>query len=186
MSFTQETLWNCGIGFVGVFVLLSIVVKNAQLKKIKKKVESTSVSVIEEVDNASNNSIETEAVIKKSTNFKAIDNILKEYNELSAKLNSDIQMISLFPMAGLLGTVWGLMSAMRDSVNTLDINQLGLALSTTFTGLICAMFLKAVATKFSIKEMEIIENKIAEADRKYNQLISRGKFITKSNNEEEI
>ena len=184
MNFTQETIWDVLIGLAGVYFLLRILIQNKGLKKLKKDVDSCTKTVTEEVDRATFDGIETEAVIRKNTDFKAIDTLLKKYNELSAKLNADIQLISLFPMAGLLGTVWGLMSAMKDSANKLDLNSLSLALSTTLVGLICAMILKFIATKCSIKEMEIIENKLSEADRKYNQLISRGKFINRTNNSE--
>lgn len=181
MNFTQETIWDAVIVILGIFLFLGLIAKNKKLQKIRKRVEACSTSVTEEVDNASIDGIETEAVIRKSTNFGAIDKILKEYNELSTKLNSDIQLISLFPMLGLFGTVYGLMNAMKGSVNNLDMAQISLALSTTFWGLICAMALKFYAIKFSLKEMEFIENKIAESDRKYSQLISRGKIINKSN-----
>ncbi|MCR5775545.1 MAG: MotA/TolQ/ExbB proton channel family protein [Lachnospiraceae bacterium] len=72
----------------------------------------------------------------------------KHFNRLYSGFEVCSQLIPLFPLLGILGTVAGLMLAVR-GVDT-DINALieGLntALPTTFAGLIAAIVLKAFAT----------------------------------------
>ena len=180
MSINQETLFNAGIVIIFLYCFVDLLFKRQKLKKLRNNVENHSTSVREENADVSVYGIERKISIKENTSFYKINKNLSEYNELSAKINSSIQLISLFPMFGLFGTVWGLRNAMLGSVNNLDMSQIGLALSTTISGLLCAMLLKFYAAKVVIKEMEIVGYKISENDRFYNQWINIGKITNES------
>lgn len=175
-----ESAIACGIiVFFGVVSLIAFLKHNKTLKNISQKVKECYTITEKEVKEASINSIKRKRIIEESENFDAIDVIRKEYNEISAKVEASIQMISLFPMLGLLGTVIGIIMAMNNVASSKEpasMGEFGIALWTTVAGLVCAMVLKSIAIKSSMKYMDEIEAALYESDRRYNMLISRGKI----------
>ncbi len=85
---------------------------------------------------------------------------LEEFNKVHVIYSVFAQLISVFPLLGILGTVSGLMGSFAgDSTNIELISRgLGEALVTTFLGLIAAIVLKifdAVFVSKKINEMEL-------------------------------
>lgn len=79
---------------------------------------------------------------------------MEDYQEKYEKIESDYratsQLISILPMLGILGTVTGLIKQIT-SVGVEEItNSIGLALITTFLGLLFAIILKWYDSKVSV------------------------------------
>ncbi len=86
------------------------------------------------------------------------------FYEQFAKYVSYSQLVSLFPLLGILGTVAGLaFSAKPDAISEL-ISGLGTALYTTLTGLIASIFLKYYDSTQPGKKVYEIEAKFDAAD----------------------
>ncbi len=71
----------------------------------------------------------------------------KRFNEICSSYEVCSQLITLFPLMGILGTVAGLMLQLDKSGADIALIKAGLdvALSTTFAGLVAAIILKAIA-----------------------------------------
>lgn len=73
------------------------------------------------------------------------------------------QLISLFPLMGIFGTVYGLVFSDITDVNSL-VSGLNVALLTTFVGLICSILLKAVDAFFPGRYINLIDSEFNKAD----------------------
>ena len=86
-----------------------------------------------------------------------------EYNRIYAEYVAYAQMIPIFTLLGILGTVVGLMLSSTDNVESL-VKGLGAALLTTLAGLICSIALKIYdATKCGVR-INLIDAEFAKAD----------------------
>ena len=75
------------------------------------------------------------------------------------------QLISLFPLLGILGTVWGLVISGGSGVDVTEMmNGLGMALWTTLIGLFCSIILKFVDATMVGKKVNLIDAKFEQAD----------------------
>ncbi len=79
---------------------------------------------------------------EEEVSVKYMDQIEDKYNNIFSKYNAWSQSISLFPMSGILGTVFGLMLQISQSDLEQITGSIGVALLTTFWALICAIILK--------------------------------------------
>lgn len=69
-----------------------------------------------------------------------------EFNEICSRHEMLSQLIPLFPLLGILGTVMGLMGQLTAGDISTMFRSLGGALNTTFVGLVCAIALKLIDT----------------------------------------
>ena len=103
-----------------------------------------------------------------------MDLVREKYNINSTKYFAWVQLISLFPLLGLLGTVTGLIPGLS-AVSSGDFQTLYSALSTalwsTLIGLVCSILLKILASGYS-KTINDIEDYFEECDRKYNMALN--------------
>ena len=67
----------------------------------------------------------------------------KDFNSVCSWHNALAQLIPIFPLLGVLGTVYGLMQQVSAADIESMLNSLDVALGTTFVGLIFAIVLKA-------------------------------------------
>lgn len=174
-AFMESPILNGGIFILAVVVLVALCTINSSFKRIKK-----------EADNAYRQT-------KSSTNIKArdskmamgynisfnldiekFDSIRKEYNDQGTKYMVWSQMISIFPLLGLLGTVYGLMPGLAE-IKSNDMSVLYSALSTalisTFLGLVASIILKVYVSFGPDKTISDIENTFQENDRRYRFVI---------------
>lgn len=90
----------------------------------------------------------------------------KEFNAVCSWHNVWAQLIPIFPLLGVLGTVYGLMM----QVSAADIEQmlgsLDVALGTTFLGLIFAIFLKAFDAIYPSRIISDAEVLLDDFDKK--------------------
>ena len=110
---------------------------------------------------------ETHEIIESVEDTKATPEDVREYEKAFSRTCSwheaFSQLISLFPLFGILGTVAGLIMKLQGSQTDINLlyKSLYLALQSTFVGLIFAIALKFFDTVFParvISETEIILN----------------------------
>ncbi|MCR5738244.1 MAG: MotA/TolQ/ExbB proton channel family protein [Lachnospiraceae bacterium] len=70
-------------------------------------------------------------------------NFLESFNKIKAKYSMWGQMVPIFPLLGLLGTVIGLMMQLGQGIGTDgQLDAMALSMTTTFCGLVVSIILK--------------------------------------------
>ncbi len=104
-----------------------------------------------------------------------MDDMRSEFDRRGSAYLVLSQMIPLFPMFGILGTVAGLMLAVpKEGAGALM--GLDIALSSTLWGLITAIVLKLVAAAFPAKLIYDIETMFEDYERKFRDAIDMKSF----------
>lgn len=175
-----------GLVGIGIIVIMSILGATTFIKLIslKKRFEG-----IIEKSNKALSETSSEAMIYKqsgtitvekraSLEIGQMNESVNEYNDAYLAYSFWTQMISLFPLGGLLGTVWGLIPGLK-TINEGDFSilfsSLGTALYTTLCGLGFAILLKVAALSAS-KRAEQIELIFESRDRVLNDLLNFDKI----------
>ena len=91
----------------------------------------------------------------------------KSFDELCAKYLTVAQIIPVFPLLGILGTVSGLIAQVSAQDASQIYASLDTALSTTFWGLVATILLKVVETLLVQKKINEIETEFNDYDIKY-------------------
>ncbi len=179
------------IGGFFVCVGISLTNSSSHLKLIYKDFQR-----IEKTESQYTESIESKGDVK-NTSYAEIsyDRRLLELNRMSfnrvfAKYVSQSQMIALFPLLGILGTVLGLiMGGNVTNTNSSEIDNmltgLGTALWTTFVGLIASIVLKLYDAKGPGQLVNMIDAKFNEVDGAINRLTLE-KILSNNSKEERI
>ncbi len=108
--------------------------------------------------------LEEEDDEKSSVTPDTIRRYENNFNDLCSWHNAFSQLIPIFPLLGVLGTVAGLMLSLDD---TSDIQStLGTALTTTFFGLTAAIILKAYDSLGPNKTINDVDVMLDDFDRK--------------------
>ncbi len=98
----------------------------------------------------------------------------KNFNQTCSKYEIYTQLIPLFPLFGILGTVAGLMLVVQQgdeaAIENL-VDGLGTALSTTFYGLVSAIVLKTVATLLPAKTIYDTDIMLSDYNKKLDNAI---------------
>lgn len=97
-----------------------------------------------------------------------MENLEEEYEKVCIRYNVFIQLISLFPMAGILGTVMGLMKQIVATGIEELTSSVALALGSTIVAIGCAVLLRVVDILFVGKLASMIEGYIAKYDKSFN------------------
>lgn len=164
---------NHGDGFiicfaVIIFVLLMIngVILSNHKSRIKEnlKLDGTMFSI-----NMETQKIEEREDEKIVITPSAIRSFETKFNEACSYHDILAQMIPLFPLLGILGTVAGLMTMVdpsaKDSLQNLYMG-VGSALSTTLYGLIAAIILKFTDALFTSRIINDVDVMIDDFDKK--------------------
>ena len=163
----RTTVFLTTIFIFGVVVFWRLVGVRKKLKDVYNKFES--IRTIKKDDYQAYLEENGDPVIVSARNYVIYDrdqleNNRATFNAAFAEYVALSQLITLFPMLGILGTVWGLVR----SGNISDIDQLvtglGMALSTTLVGLICAIFLKGIDSILLVTLVNNIETEFDKAD----------------------
>ena len=96
-----------------------------------------------------------------------IDNLEKNrerFNELYAGYVSASQMVSIFPLLGILGTILGLVVGSGSGDVDAMIAGLGTALYTTLLGLVASIILKLIDARTLGKNVNLIDGYFARVD----------------------
>ncbi len=95
-----------------------------------------------------------------------IRNYENKFNELCSWHNAFSQLISVFPLLGVLGTVAGLMLNASAESSADMLSSLNVALETTFWGLISAIILKVFDTLCPSRTITDVEVMLDDFDKK--------------------
>lgn len=100
----------------------------------------------------------------------------EEFNDLCGKYAAVVQLIPLFPLFGILGTVAGLMLQVSTEESDAIYAALNTSLSSTFYALIAAIMLKLVDSFLVLKRVNEIEGTFDDYDLKLRDAISLRDF----------
>ena len=162
------------LGGIGTFMSLS------GIKKTMKAIEASSRKIYKTVKSGTKLNVSSGNVgLGKNTyeefDFGGLEETREKFNKTNARYLSFVQAISIFPLMGLLGTVFGLMPGLA-AVQQGDFSQLSSALSTalssTMCGLIISILLKLYVTFGISVIVQEIEDNLDESDRKFNNAAS--------------
>lgn len=184
-AFMESPILNGGIVIFSIVVLVALCNINSSFKRIKKEALNAYRQTKSETNIKARESKMTMGYnVAYDLDISRFDSIREEYNEQGTKYTIWSQMISIFPLLGLLGTVYGLMPGLAE-INNNDMSVLYGAMSTalisTFLGLIASIILKIYVSFGPDKTISDIENVFQENDRRYRLLID---YNNASSNEE--
>ena len=169
---------NALIIVLGVVVFFRLLAISKELVELKDKTDNAYRKTKRDTAiNRIDRSIEMATVDNLDINI--MDDHVETFNALGAKYSSWVQIISLFPLMGLFGTILGLIPGLVAVANQ-DLEPLYSALSTalfsTFWGILAAMILKAYIAFGPSKHINEIESKLAENDRKFHNMEAFNKY----------
>lgn len=161
-----------GITIVGVIMIIFVLKNWIRLSSQKGKIDDAINRKDKKAMINKKTQIIEEEVTGEVTAPERIREYEKEFNEMSASYQMLSQLVTLFPLFGILGTVAGLMlqvnaedfAGIRSSLNT--------ALGTTFWGLVWAIglkFLMAIAPARIVFETEAM---LESYDKQFNNIIA--------------
>lgn len=96
----------------------------------------------------------------------------RKFNQTCSRCNVYNQLISLFPLLGILGTVLGLMLQVNTEDLTKMIASLDVALESTFWGLIFSIILKFFVVLAPAKIIDDVEIMLEDYDKKFNNALA--------------
>ena len=103
----------------------------------------------------------------------------KDFNKIVAQYNVYSQLIAVFPLFGILGTVAGLLVQLsahnEEALNGL-FDSLGIAMGSTFWGLIWTIGFKIFVAFASTKTIDETENMLESYEKKLNTSIKLNKI----------
>lgn len=176
---TIGTILSPVIIILAVIVLIVLIVLSNQLKELKKKVEDqiqgNKGRVYRNQKTLDLKQRDT-AIAKREDTYP----LRKTFDELCARYLTVAQMIPVFPLLGILGTVAGLIAQVQAADAAEIYASLNVALMTTFWGLIAAIVLKIIETWLVQREINEIETIFNDYDIKYQDAVD----IRDSENEE--
>lgn len=91
-----------------------------------------------------------------------------DFNKACAWHSVLVQFIPVFPLLGILGTVAGLMLELQSSDIAGMMSSLGVAMGTTFWGLIFSIVLKSIEAVFPSRIIYDVEVMLDDFDKKIN------------------
>ena len=112
----------------------------------------------------------------------------KKFNEITLRHAVYVQLIPLFPLFGILGTVAGLIFQINAISNPSQfeglISSLNLSLYSTFWGLVFAIILKAIDALLPSRTINSIELLFEDYDKKLSNSIMLGNITDEEADEE--
>lgn len=165
-----------GIGFIivsGVILFILLMINGIVLSNNKSRIkENLELDISEYSINLKEEKIERSGNHNNSLNPQAIRDCEKKFNEACTYHDIIIQLIPIFPLLGILGTVAGLMiiapagvNAEADALKGL-YNGMGTALGTTLYGLIVSILLKFIDAVFSSRIINDVDVMIEDFNNK--------------------
>ncbi len=106
----------------------------------------------------------TETTRKTMSDVDTIHSYENKYNGTKSVYETISQLIPVFPLMGILGTVAGLMAQTTASNSADIVGSLNVALGSTFWGLIASIILKLVITLFNARVINSVDNMLDAYD----------------------
>ncbi len=172
------------IAVSGIWVLYSLTSINRKFKEINTK--SRGIYKQTKTDSRVDaNSGYLGYDVHHDLDIEAMNDLREKYNSISGKYYSYVQSISLFPLMGLFGTVFGLIPGLK-AVNGGDLEALSASLSTalysTLLGIFISIVLKLYVAYGPSRAALNIENNFAENDRRYDYALGFGRIADQREN----
>lgn len=169
-------------GVVTGFFLWNLSTKFSALKKeIDKALNGTKYETVV--------NRETLAVTKKALDTTArtdVYELKKRFDDQGSKFVKISQIIPVFPLFGILGTVAGLMMQVNAKTDAdLIYDSLDTALSSTFWGLIFAIILKMVVAIAVAPTINDIENMFSDNEKQFRDALELGNLEQSSERSED-
>ncbi|WP_026507162.1 MotA/TolQ/ExbB proton channel family protein [Butyrivibrio sp. MC2013] len=168
-----------------LMIMGAIVIFN-KLKKVNKELKSISKDS-EKAYNSTSSEIRLDAKGDLSRQSETrisrdkFEPIRRRFNEQLVEFIRWSNLISVLPMAGLLGTVWGLISGLAVSGAEESFTHLyaslSMALSSTLVGLVASLILKIYVYSSPERSVNEIEIHFEEIDRLFNNAIDLNNLI---------
>ena len=159
----------------GIGVLAALIYVTVKLKELKNDLSEKFYST------------SSKAILNKKTlalkrreiapsRLEDVDELRENFNNLISKYITCAQMIPIFPLLGILGTVTGLILEVQTADAQAIYNALSTAMTSTFYGLIASIVLKFVEAFFTLKDINYIESELDEYDRSFRDAITMQNF----------
>lgn len=161
----NPVIWVLGTGILIWLITISVKFKDLG-KKVDDQIQGNKGRVYRDQKTLELKQRET-AIAKRENSYP----LRKRFDELCAEYLIAAQMIPLFPLLGILGTVSGLIAQVSTQDEAAIYSSLGLALSTTFWGLIASIVLKVVEAWLVQKGINNIETVFNDYDIKYQDAV---------------
>ena len=150
----------------GIGVLAALIYVTVKLKELKNDLSEKFYST------------SSKAILNKKTlalkrreiapsRLEDVDELRENFNNLISKYITCAQMIPIFPLLGILGTVAGLMLQVTTQDASAIYSALHLALSSTLWGLLASIVLKIVEAAVVTRNINDIETMLSDYDIKY-------------------
>ena len=97
-----------------------------------------------------------------------------EFSTLNAQYNTLCQVVTIFPLLGILGTVLGII--FMGDVASASMDSFALALWTTFWGLVASIVLKGKLALSNGRQISLFENKVDSYYRALDTISIRAKM----------
>lgn len=169
--------WVIIIAFAYTLARLSIVTNG--MKNILRRINDVYREVSNEVGiNARSGAVGNYRYVE--IDNRAVDSARDDFNKAGSSYISYTQLIPVFPLLGLFGTICGLLpglSQMTTNDMTGLYGSLSVALVSTFFGLIASIILKLYIALKSSRIINDIECQLVEIDRKYENLLNNNKIF---------
>lgn len=113
-----------------------------------------------------------------------MENYQEEFEENLSNYNAASSLISLMPMLGILGTVYGLIRQVS-SIGIEEItNSIGVALITTFWGMLFAIILKCIDSLLVGKRLDKVQTVINQFETQLTNMNIRSQLVKGHVNEQ--
>ena len=164
------------IGAFGVAVLVKLLSSAGNLERLLERFNE-----INKVSNSYDESIEGEGdIVTRGYSENKIDRNLLEktresyYREYASYVVMS-QLIALFPLLGIFGTVLGLIMGDISDLDTM-LGGLSMAMWTTLVGLVCSIILKAIDAVAVGKRVNLIDAEFEKADSVINRQLIKSEI----------
>ena len=121
-------------------------------------------------------------VTKERVTPDTVRGLEKKFNEITLRHSIYVQLIPLFPLLGILGTVAGLIYQINSLSDASQfeglISSLNVSLYSTFWGLVFAIILKILDSLFPARIIYAIELLFEDYDKKLNNSIMLGNITS--------
>ncbi len=106
----------------------------------------------------------TEYERKTAADIDTVHSYENKYNESRAVFDTVSQLIPVFPLMGILGTVAGIMAQTTAVDSSAIVGSLNIALGSTFYGLIASIVLKLLITLLNGRIISAVDNMLDAYD----------------------
>lgn len=161
-----DVIINPLIAVFGILVLIELIVVGNRLKKHAQEV-SQKLFAMKFTGVKQSRALDLKQRAMSISKREDLYSLRKTFDELCAKYTTWAQMIPIFPLLGILGTVAGLILQVQAADAAAIYSALGLALSSTFYGLIAAIILKIVEAAVVLSKINSIDNMYSDYEIKY-------------------